>query len=37
MKSKYFVYDKKQFDKEYDVVLMERRLEETKRLNKFIR
>lgn len=31
MKSKYFVYDEKQFDKEYDVVTMERRLEETKR------
>ena len=31
MKSKYFVYDEKQFDKEYDVVTMERKLEETKR------
>lgn len=31
MKSKYFVYDEKQFDKEYDVVMMERKLEETKR------
>ena len=31
MKSKYFVYDEKQFDKEYDVVTIERKLEETKR------
>lgn len=31
MKSKYYVYDEKQFDKEYDVVTMERKLEETKR------
>lgn len=31
MKNKYYVYDEKQFDKEYDVVTMERRLEETKK------
>lgn len=31
MKSKYFVYDENQFDKEYDVVTLERKLEETKR------
>lgn len=31
MKSKYYVYDEKQFDKEYDVVTIERRLEETKK------
>lgn len=31
MKNKYFVYDEKQFDKEYDVVTMERKLEETKK------
>lgn len=31
MKSKYFVCDKKQFDKEYDVVMVERRFEETKK------
>lgn len=31
MESKYYVYDKKQFDKEYDVVTMERKLEETKK------
>lgn len=31
MKSKCFVCDEKQFDKEYDVVMMERKLEETKR------
>lgn len=31
MKNKYFVYDEKQFDKEYDVAMMERRLEDTKR------
>lgn len=30
MKNKYFVCDEKQFDKEYDVVMMERKLEETK-------
>ena len=32
MKSKCFVCDEKQFDKEYDVVMMERKLEETKRI-----
>ena len=31
MESKYYVYDKKQFDKEYDVVMIERRLEAAKR------
>ena len=31
MKNKYYVCDEKQFDKEYDVVTMERKLEETKR------
>ena len=31
MKSKCFVCDEKQFDKEYDVVTMQRKLEETKR------
>lgn len=31
MKNKYYVCDEKQFDKEYDVVTMERRLEETKK------
>ena len=31
MESKYYVCDEKQFDKEYDVVLMERKLEETKK------
>ena len=31
MKSKFFVCDEKKFDKEYDVVTMERKLEETKR------
>ena len=31
MKSKYYVCDEKQFDKEYDVVMMERKIEDTKR------
>lgn len=31
MKNKYYVCDEKQFDKEYDVVTMERRLEAVKR------
>ena len=31
MESKYYVCDEKQFDKEYDVVTIERKLEETKK------
>ena len=31
MKNKYYVCDEKKFDKEYDVVTMERKLEEIKR------
>lgn len=31
MKSKYYVCDEKQFDKEYNVMMAERKLEETKR------
>lgn len=31
MKSKYFVCDEKQFDEEYDVAMIERRLEDAKR------